>query len=37
MKIVVKTIFIETHHSIEMMKRYHDSFRRVYLIITTEI
>jgi hypothetical protein len=37
MKIAIKTMFIETHHSIEMMKRYHDSLRRIYSIITTEI
>jgi hypothetical protein len=37
MKIAIKTISVETHHSIEMMKRYHDSFRRMYAIITTEI
>ncbi len=37
MKITVKTTFIETHHSIKMMKRYHDSLRRMYAIITTEI
>jgi hypothetical protein len=37
MKITVKTIFVETHHSIEMMKRYHDSLRRMYAIITIEI
>jgi hypothetical protein len=37
MKIAIKTMFIETHHSIEMMKRYHDSLRRVYSIIATEI
>jgi hypothetical protein len=37
MRITVKTAFVETHHSIEMMKRYHDSLRRVYAIITTEI
>jgi hypothetical protein len=37
MKITIKTISIETHHSIEMMKRYHDSLRRMYAIITTEI
>jgi predicted component of viral defense system (DUF524 family) len=36
-KITVKTILVETHHSIEMMKRYHDSLRRMYAIITTEI
>jgi hypothetical protein len=37
MKIAIKIVSIETHHSIEMMKRYHDSLRRVYSIITTEI
>ncbi len=37
MRIVVKTILVETHHSIETMKRYHDSLRRMYAIITTEI
>jgi hypothetical protein len=37
MKITIKTTFVETHHSIEMMKRYHDSLRRMYAIITTEI
>ncbi len=37
MKITVKTTFVETHHSIKMMKRYHDSLRRVYAIITIEI
>jgi hypothetical protein len=37
MRITVKTAFVETHHSIEMMKRYHDSLRRVYAIITIEI
>jgi hypothetical protein len=37
MTITIKTISVETHHSIEMMKRYHDSLRRIYAIITTEI
>jgi hypothetical protein len=37
MRVLVKTVFIETHHSIEMMKRYHDSLRRIYLIIAIEI
>jgi hypothetical protein len=37
MRITIKTISVETHHSIEMMKRYHDSLRRMYAIITTEI
>ncbi len=37
MRITMKTIFVKTQHSIEMMKRYHDSLRRVYAIITIKI
>jgi hypothetical protein len=37
MRITIKTILVEAHHSIEIMKRYHDSLRRVYAITTTEI
>jgi hypothetical protein len=37
MKITIKTILVETHHSIEIIKRYHDLLRRLYAIITTEI
>jgi hypothetical protein len=37
MKIAIKTISVETHHSIEMMKRYHDWLRRMYAIIKIEI
>jgi hypothetical protein len=37
MRIVVKIVSIEAHHSIEMMKRYHESLRRAYSIITIEI
>jgi hypothetical protein len=37
MSIRVNTISIETHHSIDMIKRYHDSFRRVYAIIIAKI
>jgi hypothetical protein len=37
MRITIKRVSIETHHSIEMMKRYHDLLRRVYAIITIEI
>ncbi len=33
MNIRVNTISIETHHSIDMIERYHDSFRRMYAII----
>ncbi len=37
MSIEVKTVSVETHHSIEMIERYHESLRRVYSIIMTEI
>jgi hypothetical protein len=37
MRITVKTMSIETHHSIGMMKRYHGPLRRIYSIIATEI
>jgi hypothetical protein len=37
MRIIVKIVSIETHHSIEMMKRYHESLRRAYSIISAEI
>jgi hypothetical protein len=37
MSITVKIVFIKTHHLIDMMKRYHESLRRVYSIIATEI
>jgi hypothetical protein len=37
MRIIVKIVSIEAHHFIEMMKRYHESLRRTYSIITIEI
>jgi hypothetical protein len=37
MSIEMKTVSVETHHSVEMIKRYHESLRRVYSIIVTEI
>jgi hypothetical protein len=37
MNIEIKTILVETHHSIEIIKRYHESLRRIYSIIVTEI
>ena len=37
MRIIVKNVSVETHHSIDQVERYHDPFRRVYLIITAEI
>jgi hypothetical protein len=37
MNIRVNTISIETHHSIDMIERYHDSLRKVYVIIIAKI
>jgi hypothetical protein len=37
MSIKVNTISIETHHSIDMIERYHSSFRRMYVIIIAKI
>ena len=37
MKITIKIVFVETHHSIDQIERYHESFRRIYTIIITEI
>jgi hypothetical protein len=37
MKIKINIVSIETHHSIDMIERYHESFRRVYAIIIAKI
>jgi hypothetical protein len=37
MNIRVNTISIEAHHSIDMIERYHDSFRKMYAIIIAKI
>jgi hypothetical protein len=37
MSIRVNIVSIETHHSIDMIERYHDSLRRVYAIIIAKI
>ncbi len=37
MSIRINIISIETHHSIDMIERYHDSFRKVYAIIIAKI
>jgi hypothetical protein len=37
MNIKINIISIETHHSIKMIKRYHDLFRRMHAIIITKI
>lgn len=37
MGIVVKTVFVEAHHSIGLVKQYHSPLRHVYTIITNEI
>ncbi len=37
MSIRINTISIETHHSIDMIERYHDSLRKMYVIIIAKI
>ncbi len=37
MSIKIKILSIKSHHSIEMIERYHESLRRVYVIIVFEI
>jgi hypothetical protein len=37
MSVRINTVSIETHHSIDMIERYHDSFRKVYAIIIAKI
>ena len=37
MKIMMKNVPVETHHSIDQIERYHGLFRRIYLIIISEI
>jgi hypothetical protein len=37
MKIRVNIVPVETHHSIDMIERYHESLRRIYVIITAKI
>jgi hypothetical protein len=37
MNIRVNVVFVETYHSIEMIKRYHEFLRRVYAIIVAKM
>jgi hypothetical protein len=37
MNIRVNIVFVETHHSIEMIERYHELLRRVYAIIVAKM
>ncbi len=37
MSIEIKTISVKTHHSINMIKRYHESLQRIYSIIIVEM
>ncbi len=37
MNIKINTISIKTHHSIDMIERYHDSLRKMYVIIIAKI
>jgi hypothetical protein len=37
MKIRINIVLVKTHHSINMIKRYHESLRRIYAIIIAKI
>jgi hypothetical protein len=37
MNVKINTVSIETHHSIDMIERYHDSLRKMYVIIIAKI
>ncbi len=37
MSIKINIVSIETHHSIDIIERYHDSLRRMYAIIIAKI
>ena len=37
MSIMVKNVPVETHHSIDQIEKYHEFFRKIYLIIISEI
>jgi hypothetical protein len=37
MSIKVNIVLVETHHSIKMIEKYHDSLRRIYAIIFAQI
>ena len=37
MKIMMKNVSVETHHSIDQIERYHEPLRKIYLIIISKI
>jgi copper homeostasis protein CutC len=37
MNIMIKSVSVKAHHSIDKVKRYYDSLRQVYEIITAKI
>ena len=37
MRIMMKNVPVETHHFIDQIERYHDLFRKIYLIIASKI
>ncbi len=37
MRIRINIVLVKTHHSIDMIERYHESLRRIYVIITAKI
>ena len=34
---MMKNVFVETHHSIDQIERYHEPLRKIYLIIISKI
>ena len=37
MGIMMKNVFVKTHHSIDQIEKYHEFFRRIYLVIISKI
>ena len=37
MNIMMKNVFVETHHFIDQIEKYHELFRKIYLIIISKI
>ena len=37
MNIMMKNVFVEIHHFIDQIEKYHEFFRRIYLIIISKI
>ena len=37
MNIMMKNVFVETHHFIDQIEKYHEFLRKIYLIIISKI